>query len=101
MPMTFQGSAAAHTLEGAVQTIARGPVAAFVAIKQLGTNGGGFFGPNSTHPFENPGFWTNVSECLCILAIPMASVWMFGRITRRMKHAAVVFAVMGVLLLTK
>ena len=101
MPMTFQGSAAAHTLEGAVQTIARGPVAAFVAIKQLGTNGGGFFGPNSTHPFENPGFWTNVIECLCILAIPMASVWMFGRITRRMKHAAVVFAVMGVLLLTK
>ena len=47
------------TLEGAAQTIARGPVAAFLAIKQLGTNGGGFFGPNSTHPFENPTFWTN------------------------------------------
>ena len=59
MPMTFEGAAKAMTLEGVEQTIARGPVAAFVAIKQLGTNGGGFFGPNSTHPFENPTFWTN------------------------------------------
>ena len=61
MPMTFEGAAVAMTLEGAEQTIARGPVAAFVAIKQLGTNGGGFFGPNCTHPFENPNFWTNVA----------------------------------------
>ncbi len=53
-PMTFQGAAHATTLEGAEQTIARGPVAAEVAIKQLGTNGGGYFGPNSTHPYENP-----------------------------------------------
>ena len=58
----------------------RGPVAAFVAIKQLGTNGGGFFGPNSTHPFENPTFWTNVVSTMCIIVIPMACVWMFGRI---------------------
>ena len=59
--MTLHGAANATTLEGIEQTIARGPVAAFVAIKQLGTNGGGFFGPNSTHPFENPTFWTNVA----------------------------------------
>jgi len=98
VPMTLQDSAAAKTLEGALQTIARGPVAAFVAIKQLGTNGGGFFGPNSAHPFENPSFFTNLIECLSIILIPMASVWMFGRITGRMRHAAIVFAVMSVLL---
>ena len=60
------------TLEGGEQTIARGPVAAVVAIKQLGTNGGGFFGANSAHPFENPTAWTNVLECVCIILIPMA-----------------------------
>lgn len=96
--MTLQGSAVAKTLEGAVQTIARGPAAAFVSIKQLGTNGGGFFGPNSTHPFENASFFTNIVECVSILLIPMACVWMFGRITGRMRHAAIVFAVMATLL---
>jgi K+-transporting ATPase ATPase A chain len=101
VPMTLQGAAQAMTLEGIVQTIARGPVAAFVAIKQLGTNGGGFFGPNSTHPFENPSFWTNALSMICIILIPMASVWMFGRIIGRMRHAAVVFAVMLALLLIK
>ncbi len=101
MPMTLEGAAQATTLEGAVQTIARGPVAAFVAIKQLGTNGGGFFGPNCTHPFENPSMFTNVIAMLAIIVIPMACVWMFGRITGRMGHAAVVFAVMLVLILGK
>ncbi len=100
-PMTLQGAVSASTLEGAVQTIARGPVAAFVAIKQLGTNGGGFFGPNSTHPFENPTFWTNAIEMIAIILIPMACVWMFGRIIGRMRHAMVVFAVMLVFLLAK
>jgi potassium-transporting ATPase potassium-binding subunit len=99
MPMTLSGAATATTLEGAKQVIARGPVAAFLAIKQLGTNGGGFFGPNSTHPFENPTFWTNGLSMICIILVPMASVWMFGRIVRRMRHAAAVFAVMLVLLL--
>jgi K+-transporting ATPase ATPase A chain len=101
MPMTLEGRAVAATLEGIEQTIARGPVAAFLTIKQLGTNGGGFFGPNSTHPFENPTFWTNVLSMICIILIPMGSVWMFGRIVRRMRHAAVVFGVMLVLLLAK
>lgn len=93
-PMTFDGAAVATTLEGVQQTIARGPVAAFVTIKQLGTNGGGFFGPNSTHPLENPSFWTNILEMFAIIIIPMACVWMFGRIVGRMRHAGVVFAVM-------
>lgn len=98
VPMTFDGAATAETLEGALQTIARGPAAAFVAIKQLGTNGGGFFGPNSTHPFENPTFFTNIVENVGMMLIPMSSVWMFGRITRRMRHAAVIFGAMAVML---
>jgi len=101
VPMTLQGAAVARTLEGAAQIIARGPVAAFVAIKQLGTNGGGFFGANSAHPFENPTFFTNMAESICIILIPMACVWMFGRITGRMRHASVVFAVMAALLIAK
>jgi K+-transporting ATPase ATPase A chain len=101
MPMTLRGSAVATTLEGLGQTIARGPVAAFLTIKQLGTNGGGFFGPNSTHPFENPTFWTNGLSMIAIILVPMASVWMFGRIVGRLRHAGVVFGVMLVLLLGK
>jgi K+-transporting ATPase ATPase A chain len=101
MPMTFAGAAHATTLEGLEQAIARGPVAAFLTIKQLGTNGGGFFGPNCTHPFENPTFWTNGLAMICIILIPMASVWMFGRVIGRTRHAAVVFAVMLALLVAK
>lgn len=101
VPMTFSGSAIATTLEGVQQTIARGPVAAFVSIKQLGTNGGGFFGPNSTHPLENPTFWTNIIEMVAIILIPMACVWMFGRIIGRMRHAGVIFAVMLAFLAVK
>lgn len=101
VPMTFACAAEVTTLEGAVQTIARGPAAAFVAIKQLGTNGGGFFGPNSTHPLENPDFWSNSFEMIAILLIPMACVWMFGRMIGRPKHAAVIFGVMLAFLLVK
>jgi K+-transporting ATPase ATPase A chain len=101
MPMTFQGAAHAMTLEGAEQILARGPVAAFLTIKQLGTNGGGWFGPNSTHPFENPTFWTNALSMISIILIPMSCVWMFGRIVGRMRHAAVVFGVMLALVLTR
>ena len=101
VPMTLQGAAQVTTLEGVAQTIARGPAAAFVAIKQLGTNGGGFFGPNSTHPLENPDFWANGFEMIAILLIPMACVRMFGRMVGRMKHAGVVFGVMLVFLLVK
>ncbi len=94
LPMTFSGAAIAQTLDGASQTIARGPVAAFMAIKQLGTNGGGFFGPNATHPFENPTYWTNIASTIAIVIIPMACVWFVGHVTDRMGHARVVFAVM-------
>jgi K+-transporting ATPase ATPase A chain len=101
VPMTLQGTATATTLEGAEQLIARGPVAAFVAIKQLGTNGGGWFGPNSAHPLENPNMWTNLLQTVAIVLIPMACVWMFGRILGRPRHARLIFAVMLGLLVTK
>jgi K+-transporting ATPase ATPase A chain len=99
MPMTFHGAVTATTLEGGSQTIARGPVAAEVAIKQLGTNGGGFFGPNSTHPFENPTPWSNLLEVTSIIVIPMAAIVMFGLMIRDRAHAAVVYGVMMTLLL--
>lgn len=97
VPMTFEGAATATTLEGAVQRIARGPVAAIVAIKQIGTNGGGYFGPNSAHPFENPTFLSNILENIAILALPMAAVWMFGHLVGSRRQAAAVFAVMAAL----
>ncbi len=93
MPMTLAGNARAATLEGAEQVIARGPVAAVVAIKQLGTNGGGFFAVNSAHPFENPTGLTNFVECVGILLVPMASLVMFGRMIRNVRHAAVIYGV--------
>ena len=101
VPMTFEGTTVVQTLEGAMQRIARGPVAAFVAIKQLGTNGGGFFGPNSAHPFENTGLICNWIECVSILVIPMACVWFYGHITKRPKHALVIFMVMLSFILVK
>lgn len=97
MPMTLEGTALARTLEGGQQGIARGPVAAMVAIKQLGTNGGGFFGPNSTHPLENPSLFTGVVELVSILVLPMACVWMLGRLLGAVRHAVVLFAVCTVL----
>ncbi len=99
VPMTLDGNAKVSTVEGTEQVIARGPVAAVVAIKQLGTNGGGFFGPNSAHPFENPGAVSNMLECIAIVLIPMACVVLFGRMLRNPRHAAVIFGVMLVFLL--
>jgi potassium-transporting ATPase potassium-binding subunit len=93
MPMTLAGAEKVIGLDGGEQTIARGPVAAVIAIKQLGTNGGGFFGANSAHPFENPSSFTNVLECVSILLIPMATVVMFGRMIRNRSHSVVIYAV--------
>ncbi|MES2475956.1 MAG: potassium-transporting ATPase subunit KdpA [Verrucomicrobiota bacterium] len=101
VPMTMDGSATATTLEGATQTIARGPVAAFLAIKQLGTNGGGFFGTNSTHPFENPNLVANLLSMVAIPLIPMACVFTFGRLIGKPRHARVIGTVMLAFLLLK
>jgi potassium-transporting ATPase potassium-binding subunit len=94
VPQTFSGHATAHTLEGAAQTIARGPVALMVAIKQLGTNGGGYFNSNSAVPFENPNGLTNFLEVIAILLIPAAQIFMFGRMVLARRHAWVVFTAM-------
>ncbi len=101
VPMTFEVNAeVTDASRMSSQIIARGPVAAIVAIKQLGTNGGGFFGANSCHPFENPTDWTQLrSTCVTILLLPFAVVVMFGRMLNNMRHAAVIFGVMLVLLL--
>jgi K+-transporting ATPase ATPase A chain len=93
-PMTFDAAAKATTLEGPEQTIARGVVAPMVAIKQLGTNGGGYFGPNSTHPYENPTAFSNLAETWSILVIPMAMVWTLGLFVGRRRLAVMLFAVM-------
>ena len=77
-PQTFEGAAKATTVEGAEQTIARGVTAGVVSIKQLGTNGGGYFGPNSAHPYENPTPLSNFIETWSITIIPMAMVVMLG-----------------------
>jgi K+-transporting ATPase ATPase A chain len=104
VPMTFHGAAQATTIDGAAtkmekQTIARGPVAALLAIKQAGTNGGGFFGPNSAHPFENPSPWSNLISICELVALPMASLVMAGLMLRNMRHASVLFGAMLTLLL--
>ena len=80
------------TLEGAAQTIAQGPVASQEIIKELGTNGGGFFNANSAHPFENPTPLTNLIEMLALLAIPVAFTYMFGRFAGNQRQGWALFA---------
>src|SRR4029078_851351 len=107
-PMTLQPMAQVATLEpGAMgtgddgkplpQMLARGPVAAVIPIKHLGTNGGGFFGANSAHPLENPDATTNFPESLNYTIFPFALIVMFGRMLNQMRHAAMVYSVMLVM----
>ena len=84
-PMTFEGKDKITTLEGNEQNVSRGPVAAFVAIKQLGTNGGGFYGPNSANPMENPNYLTNIVENVSIVLIPIAMIFALGFVLKRKK----------------
>ena len=98
VPQTLSASVDATTLEGAKQTIALGPVAAQEAIKQLGTNGGGFFNVNSAHPFENPTPFSNLLEMLAILVIPVAFVFTFGRMVGDRRQGIALFAAMGIML---
>jgi potassium-transporting ATPase potassium-binding subunit len=94
VPQTFHAHATAHTLQGQTQTIARGPAASQIAIKQLGTNGGGYYNSNSAVPFENPNGMSNFLEMLAILLIPAAQVFMFGRMVLARRHAWAVYAAM-------
>lgn len=93
-PMGFDAKMKINTVEGHVQTVSQGPAAAIVAIKQLGTNGGGYFGANSAHPLENPTYLTNIIECCSILLIPMAMVFAFGFYIKKRKLGYSIFGVM-------
>lgn len=97
---TFDPYATAQTLEGANQSIPLGPAASQIAIKMLGSNGGGFFNVNSAHPFENPNSVTNLFETMAILLLPMALVFAFGYLVRNFRQGLAVFAVMMVLFVT-
>ncbi len=83
-----------HTITGLQQTIAMGPVASQHSIMLLGTNGGGFFNTNSAHPFENPTQFTNFFEMLCVLLIPAALVFMYGRMTGNRRQGFAIYGVM-------
>ncbi|MCY4780397.1 potassium-transporting ATPase subunit KdpA [Sphingobacterium sp. UT-1RO-CII-1] len=93
-PMTFEGKTNMTTLQGEQIQVSTGPAAAFIAIKHIGTNGGGFFGANSAHPFENPTYWSNSVEMIAQLLIPLAMVFAFGYFIKRKKLACMIFAVM-------
>ncbi len=95
-PMTFESKDTITTLEGKKQDISRGPVAAFVAIKQLGTNGGGFYGPNSANPMENPNYLTNIVETASIVLIPIALIFALGYVLKRKKMAWTIYGVMTI-----
>lgn len=94
IPMTFKGAENIVTLQGDTVSVARGPAAPMVGIKQLGTNGGGFFGTNSAHPFENPNFFTNIIELVSILFIPVAMIIAMGYYLNRKKLSYMIFGVM-------
>src|ERR1700677_1010064 len=99
VPQTLLGSVDVTTLEGAKQTISMGPMASQEAIKQLGTNGGGFMNANSAHPFENPSAWTNIIQIWTLLLIPVASVLAFGRAVGDFRQGRAILVTMGILLL--
>ena len=88
----------AHTLQGATQVIPMGPAASQIAIKQLGTNGGGFFNANSAHPFENPTPFSNFLEMLALLLIPAALTYTYGKMVGSTMHGWTIFKVMLILL---
>lgn len=97
---TFSPSMSIVTLDGGIQTIPLGPVASQVAIKQLGSNGGGFYGTNSSFPLENPTYVSNLIQIFSILLLPVACVFMFGFMLRASKHARIILAVMFTIFLT-
>lgn len=95
-PMTFDGKDTITNLQGDTVQVSTGPVAAFVPIKHVGTNGGGFFGANGAHPLENPTYLTNMVEMVAQFIIPMAMIFAFGFFIRRRKFAWMIYGVMTV-----
>jgi len=97
VPQTLLPHVDAHTIEGAKQTIALGPIASQEAIKQLGTNGGGFFNANSAHPFENPNSITNLIEEVIMNMLGFACVIAFGRVIKLKKEARALVIIMAIM----
>ena len=98
VPQTLVGSVDVTTLEGAKETISMGPMASQEAIKELGTNGGGFMNANSAHPFENPSAWTNVLQVWALLVIPVASVLAFGKAVGDFRQGRAILVTMAILM---
>lgn len=96
MPMGFEGKDSFISMQGDTVQVSRGPVAAFIPIKHLGTNGGGFFGANSAHPLENPNYFTNIIQIIAQLIIPLAMIFAFGYFIKRKKLSWMIFGVMTV-----
>ncbi|WP_223067581.1 potassium-transporting ATPase subunit KdpA [Paenibacillus caui] len=99
VPQTLEPTAVVNTLEGAKQEIARGPVGSFLSIKEFGNNGGGFFGMNSAHPFENPGGFSNFLQILLMLLLPAALPFTYGKMVGNKKQGRVLFVSMAMLLI--
>lgn len=101
-PMTFNGKDTMYTMQGDTIQVSTGPVAAFVPIKHVGTNGGGFFGANSAHPLENPTYATNMTEMFGQMIVPLAMIFALGYYVKRKRLSWMIFGVMtlGFLLLT-
>lgn len=95
-PMTYEGKDGMVNLQGDTVEVSRGPVAAFVAIKHVGTNGGGFFGANSNHPLENPSYISNIVEMIGQFVIPVAMVFALGFFINRKKLSWMIFGVMTI-----
>ena len=96
VPMTFHGPQKVITLQNDSVTVATGPVAAMVPIKELGSNGGGFFGANDAHPFENPGFFTFVIHSIIVFLLPMAFIFTIGYYLNHGKFGRMLFTIMTI-----
>lgn len=95
-PSSFDGKDAITTLQGDSVQVSRGPAAAMIAIKHIGTNGGGWFGANSAHPFENPNYFTNTLEMIMQMIIPIAMIFALGFFLNKRKWSRVIFGVMTI-----
>ncbi len=99
-PASFDGKDSIVTLQGDSVQVSRGPAAGMIAIKHLGTNGGGWFGANSAHPLENPNYFTNMMEIIAQVIIPMALIFAFGFFIKKKKLSYIIFGVMTAGMLT-
>lgn len=99
-PASFDGKDSIVTLQGDTVQVSRGPAAGMIAIKHLGTNGGGWFGANSAHPLENPNYLTNMVEIIAQVILPVALIFAFGFFIRRRKLGYIIFGVMTIGMLT-